>query len=451
MIDSLTPVAKRSFVRMAAELDNVRNSLEIAHSRITTLEQGLEAAERRRNEEYPTSRPTAVNASGPNPFTGEFKRPVKVVFDIQLEELWHPMEVVWKAMQNDPRFQTTVVVLPPQERWLDRQRTVADRLAEAGIDFVKYPYYDIERNRPDIAFVERPYDHFRPREFHAKALHARGVRMVYLPYALELAGGDQNCDEKHNCDLQRLAWRIFVRSDRAKTAYGKYCGAGNNHVVASGHPVIESLVTFERSQANKQMAEFIGSRKAILWNPHFTERKDGKGWSTFKRWKDLLVAEAQRRKDFVLLLRPHPFLLQNLIAEGVMTAEEVDEFKRLFETSDWLYLDNTNDSRHAIVLSDAMISDISSMLLLYQTTGKPILHTFNPNGPGYNYDGDVCRSYYSADSDESVKQFIDMALRGEDPMREQRLEAHKLYIPGPHVGIGKRIADHIYESLVREY
>jgi hypothetical protein len=450
MIGNLTPVAKRSFNLMATELQNVRNSLEVAHNRITSLEQMLERAENEKKQGYSHYAPIARPSEG-NPFTGENKRPIRVVFDIQLEELWHPMEVVWKAMQDDPRFHTTVVVLPEQEMWLDRNRTVADRLTEDGVDFVKYPYYDIERNRPDIVFVERPYDHFRPHEFHAKALYARGIRMVYLPYGLELVGGEDNLNGKYNRDLQRLAWRVFVRSERAKTAYAQYCDAGNNHVFASGHPVIESLVTFERSRANKEMADFIGNRKAIFWNPHFTEKKDGKGWSTFKRWKDVLVSEAQRRKDFVLLLRPHPFLFQNLIMEEVMTADEVAEFRRTFETSEWLYLDKTSDSRNAIALSDALISDISSMLLLFQSTGKPILHTPNPQGPGYNFDGDVTGSYYIGDSDESMKKFIDMAVRGEDPMRERRVESYKLYIPEPHTGIGKRIADHIYESLVAEY
>jgi hypothetical protein len=137
--------------------------------------------------------------------------------------------------------------------------------------------------------------------------------------------------------------------------------------------------------------------------------------------------------------------------EEVMTADEVAEFRRTFETSEWLYLDKTSDSRNAIALSDALISDISSMLLLFQSTGKPILHTPNPQGPGYNFDGDVTGSYYIGDSDESMKKFIDMAVRGEDPMRERRVESYKLYIPEPHTGIGKRIADHIYESLVAEY
>jgi CDP-glycerol:poly(glycerophosphate) glycerophosphotransferase len=374
-------------------------------------------------------------------------RPVRVAFFVQAAaENWNSTASVWRAFADDPRCDTKLVLMPFVHPDYPAGRTIATQFIEQSIPFVRCEHYDVRRERPDVAFFQNPYDHTRPAPFHVANVLPLVRRIAYVPYGLEIGGGSNNLMLQFAKPLQQNAWRVFVRSERAKRLYALHCPAGNAHCVVTGHPKLDAVLATRPEHVDPELAAWAEGKRVVLWNPHFSVCRENNLWSTFMKWKDVLLRFFEERRDLALLARPHPMLFKHALNERMMTADEIAAFRARIAASPNIRLDERSDYRHAFAVSSALLSDGSSFLLEYPATGKPLLYLPNPGGVGLNEDGEVVGSYYQAQNEPELLEFLNMVARGEDPKREARMARYAEFMHGIDGKVGERIRDHVVEA-----
>ena len=74
-----------------------------------------------------------------------------------------------------------------------------------------------------------------------------------------------------------------------------------------------------------------------------------------------------------LLWRPHPLIKATVESMRPQLWTEYDKLVRKYREEGWGIYDDSSDVDRAIVLSDAYYGDASSVVQMYQQTGKPIM------------------------------------------------------------------------------
>lgn len=77
--------------------------------------------------------------------------------------------------------------------------------------------------------------------------------------------------------------------------------------------------------------------------------------------------------DVTLLWRPHPLMEATLASMRPYLMEQYNDIVRDYKAAGWGIYDDSPDLDRAIAISDAYYGDPSSVVQLYQQTGKPII------------------------------------------------------------------------------
>lgn len=374
---------------------------------------------------------------------------ITLAFIVQYAAVWPSLRSVWRFAHNDSRFSTIVVLSPFIHPFSDEKTTYEEMrscLNSENVPYCTSDNFDYISANPHVVFLQNPYEETRPLHLRTPALRAVGARIAYVPYGLEIGGGDWNITAQFDSELQRSAWRIFARSERHKALFGRYCRAGNQHVVVTGHPKFDSGEQTVDAFVEPDWTAKIKERKVILWTPHFSESAIA-AWSTFCLYGNHIFSEANRRTDIFFLVRPHPLFFKAMRNNNVWLQSEEDNFRKHISKSSNMALDESTQYQYAFRYSSALMADVGSFLLEYLPSEKPILYLRHPEGLGMNDDGDLARFLYVANSPKEITNFITMVSRGEDQSKNTRLQAIPDFLYGLDGKSGQRICEHIYSEL----
>ncbi|NRA32717.1 MAG: CDP-glycerol glycerophosphotransferase family protein [Polyangiaceae bacterium] len=374
------------------------------------------------------------------------ERKLKVVFFTQAVCSWLVWDSVYQVMSKDARFDARVVVVPFLQAGAPSD-DVSGYLLNRDIPFTQHTHYDVASERPDVVIYQNPYDETRPEQF--RTAHVRRVchRIVYSPYGLELTGGPEYTKNNYENPFICAAWRIFARSESHKRMYGQHCPRGNDHVRVTGSPQLDALLSFSRKEVDPAVFNFAKGRPILLYNPQFGAAADGSGASTFLKWHKTILDVIESRNDIALILRPHPLLFGSLLSGGLMRQGELDRLMERIAASESVLLDSTGDYRNAMWAADAILSDLSSLLLEFAVLDKPVAYLHNPTGPGLNEDGPIVESFYRPTTGGDIADYVHMIAQGLDPMQAQRTATVKQYIFEPELDTASLIRDEIFSAV----
>ena len=387
---------------------------------------------------YLLHRPASAEATAP---VAAGKK-LSVAIFYQLPASWSNVSSVWTALCKDESIHTTVVLLPFLHVDYGWNRQDSQRHLDAlGVPYVYWDELDPDTAHFDVALFTSPYDATRPLPYQFAEVSRRVAFTAYIPYGLEVGGGEANMAMQFGQPLEMHAAAVYVRSEGAKALFGRHCPTGDRHVVVSGHPRMDGLVNLENFPVDLHLLEQIGERRAVLWNAHFSF--DADQWSTFDRLGLDIVAAFAARKDLALLFRPHPLLWRKLINMGLLDASGVAAMRSELEALG-VIIDERADHRHAFAASDAMMSDVGSFLMEYLVTGKPVLYLENPHGLGLNTEGEAVVQHYDHAADMAgAEAFLDgLSQRSaDDASRRKALIEH--FFAGFDGHSGERVVNHI--------
>lgn len=336
----------------------------------------------------------------------------EVVFFPYKASMWDSLESVYLAAKEDPDCDAYCVPIPYFERNEDGSfgaMYYEGSEYPANIEITDWQAYHLEERRPDVVFIHNPYDDMNhvtsvhPR-YYAKNLKKYTDQLVYVPYFIlgEISPDDTNRQEKIDnmnafCFLPGTIYadKVVVQSEDMRQIYieeyikvAKKCGLQGEHtdrrkleekILGLGSPKLDKVHEIENKDLEipgewlKIIEKPDGTwKKIIFYNTsinallHSDEHMIEKMKSVFRIFKE-------RQENVALLWRPHPLIPGTIRSMRPDLWLEYEQLVQEYKKEGWGIYDDSADMERAVILSDAYYGDRSSVVQIYQETGKPIM------------------------------------------------------------------------------
>ena len=149
--------------------------------------------------------------------------------------------------------------------------------------------------------------------------------------------------------------------------------------------------------------------------------------------------------DAKITFRPHPLMFGNFISKGLMTNNEVEEYKNKMLSNG--IMQSSNDSvEDDFDSTDILLTDYSSIMIQYFLTGKPIVYCPAEYELNEEYKR-ILDGVYVANSWQDAVDIMKELLDGKDILKEKREAIIKQYFTDVK-GSSKRIVTRIYDDYM---
>lgn len=92
-----------------------------------------------------------------------------------------------------------------------------------------------------------------------------------------------------------------------------------------------------------------------------------------EKMKSVFQTFREQKDEVALLWRPHPLLENTIKSMKPRMREAYEKLVQEYRNAGWGIYDDTAELDRAVVLSDAYYGDKSSVVQVYQETGKPVM------------------------------------------------------------------------------
>ena len=333
----------------------------------------------------------------------------EVVFFPYKASMWDSLESIYLAAKEDPDCEAYCVPIPYFD--LKPDHSFGQMRYEGGgypenIEVIDWQAYRFEERRPDEIYIHNGYDDCNlvtsvyPR-FYSENLKKYTDKLIYVPYFVmgDIDPEDEETMEakKHFCFIPGVinADHVIVESKAVRRLYireylkaAKEAGLSGQHVdrkylekkfLGLGSPKFDKVAEMNREQPElpkeweKHIRKADGQyKKIVMYNNSITSLLK-KEETMLKKMEEVLSVFKAFQDEIALWWRPHP-LIQSTIQ--TMRPELWKQYQKLvgeYVNGDWGIYDDTADIGSAVALTDAYYGDWSSVVYLYEQTGKPIM------------------------------------------------------------------------------
>ncbi len=333
----------------------------------------------------------------------------EVVFMPYKASMWDSLESVYLAAREDEDCDAYVIPIP----YYDKMS--GDSLGElhyegneypADIEITYYEDYNLEERRPDAIYIHNPYDRCNivtcvPERYFCSNLKKHTDCLVYIPYFIldEIEPDNQAVIDnmKHFCFLPGTIWadKVIVQSEKMRQIYiNEYIKAAKEMGLTGEHTDRKRLEQKILGLGSPKLDKVHNTRRESLDIPEswrkVIERPDGT-WKKIifyntsigallkneekmlEKMKAVFQIFKYQQEEVVLLWRPHPLLENTINSMKPQMQEAYGKLVRAYREEGWGIYDDTADLDRAVVLSDAYYGDTSSVVQVYQETGKPVM------------------------------------------------------------------------------
>lgn len=325
----------------------------------------------------------------------------EVVFLPYKASMWDSLESIWLAANADPDCIAYVIPIPYYDRNPDN--SFGAWHYEGGdfpenVPIVHYDAYDLEIRRPDIIYIHNPYDEYNlvtsvdPR-FYSRELKKYTDCLVYVPYCVyhepDNPDSPQTIDwcYRYITPVMINADKVILQSENFRKAmintlvanYGESREFWENRIIGIGSPKYDKVFL-----EDEMLLDIRDSWKKIIWKKDGSKKKVvfyntslvvtlGDTEQELKKIESVINYFYQTRDEFVLLWRPHPLMRATIDSMRTELSVRYQEIVDAYKHGGWGIYDDTPCYHTAFALSDAYYGDSSSLVPLYQATGKPLM------------------------------------------------------------------------------
>ena len=327
-----------------------------------------------------------------------------IVFLPYKASMWDSLESIWQAAYEDKeRCNAYVIPIPYAERKPDQSvaawRWEIDQYPKY-VPVLDYRKIDLKAMHPDIIFIHNPYDNYNAltsvdSQYYSDELKKCTDKLVYVPYfvAHEIKPGDLEREEYIsnlittqgvlNADL------VVVQSENIRQVYinvllryttqkdRKYW---EERIVGLGSPKYDKIRAISKEDIDipEEWLKVIQRpnktwKEVVFFNTGLASALSNKENLLDKVEDDLRIFK-ENKDDIALLWRPHPLVSATMAGMLPELQERYDSIVNKYKEEGWGIFDDTSDLNRSLALSDAYFGDGSSVLELYETTAKPIMH-----------------------------------------------------------------------------
>lgn len=354
---------------------------------------------------------------------------LEIVFMPYKASMWDSLESIWLAAKEDENCEAFVVPIPYYDRNPDL--SLGEFHYEGGeypdyVPIVHYNDYDVSARRPDVIYIHNPYDErnrvttVHPR-FYSYNLKKFTDMLVYVPYFISGAYlNTQLFADKHLTSCVNAVDKIIVQSETHKKLYVA-SGVNESKLLVLGSPKIDPIAAMYKDKINvpSDWVPKLHGKKSVILNSSIGSLLNDPNYIIKLRNRLSTILSYQ---DLVLIWRPHPLLETTIASMRPAMYDDYKEVVHMVKNKENVILDQNPSTMPATLVSDGMISDLSSWARQYITTEKPVLLL---NGKREMKKDRTCvfdhfSCYFIYDGD-SIEQFCDMILNGTDKKKEARL------------------------------
>lgn len=305
--------------------------------------------------------------------------------------MWDSLESVWRAADADSEWTSLVMPIPYFTKNKDGS---PGEMQYEGADFppyvpiVDWQQYALEGLQPDVIFIHNPYDQYNlvttvHPYFYASKIRKYTDKLVYIPYFVH----KNEVVLEHYCILPGTLYAnmVILQSEKVREQYIRYYSAALPELVkklgktaikqkfqAFGSPKLDVEETKETLIPDKWKPFLEKNIKVLFFNTHLSSVMKGKSEQFLKKL-DWIFNYFQKRKDVVLLWRPHPLMLETAASMNPEAVEPYVQLVNRYREEQVGIYDDSKDLHRAINLSDAYYGDTSSVVELFRHQGKPIM------------------------------------------------------------------------------
>jgi len=380
--------------------------------------------------------------------------PIRVGFLCQYIPAWTKVEDLYRMMQEDPRFEPYLICIPfgIHNNRLDNPESLNNDAYDYCIQH-GYPeainalvgkekWLELKTLELSYIFYSRPYNVLLPAEYTSQQV-SRYSRVCLIMYGIEIS--EETTQIALNREFMSHVYYYFsdFQSMQQKNIQKNWFlhKAGLQKTKCVGYPMIERIVKLQHTKSPSW--DFSENSFRVLWTPRWiTDPKVG-GTNFFAYYKEFIeYAKNDSTVDF--LVRPHPLAFSHFQEIGKMSAEEIAEYKHICDILPNVAIDQEQGYGATFWGSSVLVSDISSIMLEYFATEKPLI--FCDSNMELSLASHVMRMLegcYVVHNKEELFQCLRNLKNGEDPLLEKRVEISRELFGINKTGICERIIDEL--------
>ncbi len=333
----------------------------------------------------------------------------EVVFFPYKASMWDSLESIYFAAKEDSDCEAYCVPIPYFD--LKPDHSFGQMHYEGGeypenVEVIDWEAYRFEERRPDEIYIHNGYDNWNlvtsvhPR-FYSENLKQYTDKLVYVPYFImgDIDPEDEKTIEakKHFCFIPGIinADKVIVESKSVRRLYineylkaAKENGLSGQHVdrkylekkfLGVGSPKFDKVAEMDREKLKipKEWEKYIRKadgqyKKIVMYNNSITSLLKNEE-NMLKKIEEVLNVFKAFQDEIVLWWRPHPLIQSTIQAMRPELWRQYQKIVNEYVDGKWGIYDDTADIGGAVSFTDAYYGDWSSVVYLYERTGKPIM------------------------------------------------------------------------------
>ena len=351
---------------------------------------------------------------------------LNVVFIIQYIPGWNKLEPIYKRMLADDRFNPIIVCVPlniqnhilmddngndTYQYFIEHGYKAIDALLDDG------SWFDLNKLEPDYLFHSRPYNAFMPRIYTSSKIvkYALICNVIYGPCFTR-----NGLDVTLNRDYFKDVYCYFAFDPSELDYYVSRFWMGIKINIQKCAPY--GAIGLEQISAVETDNHIPRYRKTVLWTPRWST-DPYVGGSNFFNYKDTIVRLADKYKNILFIIRPHPLMFGNFMKTGEMTESEAAQFRMWCNNTENVILDEEKEYSDSFRKSDFLIADVSGLLPEYYVTKKGILYCHSTAKFEYtDYAIEFISTCYEVRNIKDLEQLFLLLINNNDYMLDKRVE-----------------------------
>lgn len=336
-----------------------------------------------------------------NSVKNDIRLKIEIAFMPYKASMWDSLESIWEAAKQDADCDEYVVPIPYYDRNPDfslGQYHYEGMEFPDYVEIVDYNMYHLESRRPDIIYIHNPYDEHNyvtsvAPQYYSYKLKEYTEQLVYVPYCVyeEPDSPDSKktiefCSRYVSSGILN-ADKVILQSENFRRAVINamltYQGMNRDFweekIVALGSPKYDKVMNEDINKLcipdswEKLIKRPDGSRNQVVFYNTSLNALLQYDEQMNRKIRSVLQFFYENREKCTLLWRPHPLVKATIESIRPKLWAEYSEIVETYKKEGWGIYDDTPDFHAAFAMSDAYYGDFSSLLLLYQATGKPVL------------------------------------------------------------------------------
>lgn len=307
---------------------------------------------------------------------------LEILFLPYKTSMWDSLESIWRAAAADDTCDVYVVPIPyyvAGENGMFQEMKYEGEGFPEEVPILHYSKYDIAARHPDIIYIHNPYDDTNtltrvPAKYFSSVLKEQTELLVYSPYFVYQGfASDPAKDYFSFTPAMRNADILIAQSNRAAEHWVK-CGRQRKNILSYGSPKIDA-VAYHTQPGNSRIPDewkpIIEGKKVFLFNSGIFNFDKGKPDFSIHMMFYMMNLFASNQ-DAAVIWRPHPLALPGMKRYHSGLYDLYCEQIKAFQSKENTIYDTQPDYTPSFAVADAFISQPSSLIVNFFSTGKPI-------------------------------------------------------------------------------